>query len=254
MYVNHLAHSYWGSRLNQIPDLEHYYPLKFGADFSATDIPGRRFNSTDKLPREYPTYGTGDMRSPALQVENAAGDSITSLRYEGHRIFEGKPGFSGLPATYGDDCETLEITISDEVTGLTAFLYYTVFPEKDVLTRSVRMKNRGNTACRLEKVASYCLDLHRDGFEVIHLHGAWAKERHIQRIPQSAATMFDDSAADKYINTGWKTWGNLTAEETAALRSNGIKFTVVRYGTEVTLYVGDTVKLQAKNEKITLLP
>ena len=49
LYANHLAHSYWGSRVNEIPNLEAYYPFWFGADFSATDIPGRRFNSTDKL-------------------------------------------------------------------------------------------------------------------------------------------------------------------------------------------------------------
>ena len=193
LYEGHLAHSYWGSRVNEIPNLEAYYPFWFGADFSATNIPGRRFNSTDKLPQEYPTYGTGDMRSPALQIENAAGDSIIRLRYNSHRIFNGKPVLSGLPATYGDDCETLEITLTDDLTGVAAVLCYTVFPEKDVLTRSVRIENRGDTTCTLEKVASVCLDLHQDGFEVIHLHGAWAKERHIQRLPQSAATMVFDS-------------------------------------------------------------
>lgn len=193
LYEGHLAHSYWGSRVNEIPNLEHYYPFRFGADFSATDIPGKRFNSTDKLPQEYPAYGTADMRSPALQVENTAGDSITRLCYEGHRIFSGKPQLAGLPATYGDDCETLEITLTDSFSGVTAVLNYTVFPEKDVLTRSVRIENRGEAACNLEKVASFCLDLHQDGFEIIHLHGAWAKEHHIQRLPQSAATMVFDS-------------------------------------------------------------
>ena len=193
LYEGHLAHSYWGSRVNKLPNLEHYYPFRFGADFSATDIPGRRLNSTDKLPQEYPTYGTADMRSPAVQVENAAGDSITRLRYESHRIFEGKPCLSGLPATYGDDCETLEITLADDYSGVRAILNYTVFPEKDVLTRSVRIENRGENTCNLEKVASFCIDLYEDGFEVIHLHGAWAKERHIQRLPQPTATMVFDS-------------------------------------------------------------
>ena len=193
LYEGHLAHSYWGRRINQIPNLEYYYPFWFGVDFSATDIPGKQLNSTDKLPQEYPTYGTGDMRNPALQVKNATGDSITRLRYESHRILEGKPALSGLPSTYGDDCETLEITVRDELTGITAVLQYTVFPERDVLTRSVRIENRGDAACTLEKVASVCLDLHQAGFEVIHLHGAWAKERHIQRLPQSAATMVFDS-------------------------------------------------------------
>ncbi len=193
LYENHLAHSYWGSRVGNIPTLDSLYPFGFGVSFSATDIPGRRIDSTDKLPQEYPTYGTADMRSPALQLTNAAGDSITCLCYESHRIFDGKPALSGLPATYGQDCETLEITLSDKLTGVTAVLYYTVFPEKDVLTRSVRIENRGETVCNLEKAASFCLDLHQEGFEVIHLHGSWARERHIQRIPQSAANMIFDS-------------------------------------------------------------
>ena len=91
LYENHLAHSYWGSRINDVPNLDHYYPFGFGASFSSTDIPGRRFDSTDKLRQEYPVYGTGDMRCPALLVKNAAGDSIIQLRYESHQIFDGKP-------------------------------------------------------------------------------------------------------------------------------------------------------------------
>ena len=193
LYDNHLAHSYWGKRVNHLPVLDHYYPFPFGASFSATDIPEKRLDSTDKLPQEYPTYGAADMRPSALRVFNPAGDSLTRLRYESHRIFDGKPALSGLPATYGDDCETLEITLTDDHSGVTAIMYYTLFPEKDVLTRSVRIVNRGNAACHLEKAASFCLDIHRDGFEVIHLHGAWARERHIQRIPQPAATLAFDS-------------------------------------------------------------
>ena len=194
LYNGLLAHSYWGRQLNRLPMLHQMYPFHcIDTGFCPSDLADELFFSSDKLPQEYPTYGTGDMRNPALQVENAAGDSIIRLRYKSHRIFNGKPMLSGLPATYGDDCETLEITLTDKLTGITAVLNYTVFPEKDMLTRSVRIENKGNTVCNLEKVASFCLDLHQDGFEVIHLHGAWAKERHIQRLPQSAATMVFDS-------------------------------------------------------------
>ncbi len=193
LYEGRLAHSYWGRRITELPPIEHYHPFFYGGAFSAPDIPNRMMSSTDKLAQEYPTYGTGDMRSPALQVENCADDRITALRFKDYRIFKGKPTLSGLPATYGDDCESLEITLADDLTGLTALLCYTVFPEKDVLTRSVKIENRGTHPCKLEKVASFCLDLNQDGFEVIHLHGAWAKERHIQRLPQSAATMLFES-------------------------------------------------------------
>ena len=187
-----LVHSYWGSAVNELPTLKYFYPYRFGA-FSASDIPNPIFNSSDRLRHEFPTYGTGDMRSPAVLVENTGGDSMLSLHYKSHQILPGKPALAGLPSTYGEDCETLQITLTDEISGVTAVLSYTVFPEKDVLTRSVRIENRGSTPCTLEKVMSFCMDLHQDGFEVIHLHGGWAKERHIQRIPQSAATMVFDS-------------------------------------------------------------
>ena len=46
LYENHLTHSYWGSRVKTIPNIEYYYPFRFGAAFSAADIPGRLLNST----------------------------------------------------------------------------------------------------------------------------------------------------------------------------------------------------------------
>lgn len=193
LYAGQLAHAYWGCRIPALPSLDQLYPYRFGADFSATDLPDTRFFSSDKLPQEYPTFGSADMRSPALHLHNEGGDTVTRLRYDSHRIFDGKPVLSGLPATYGDGCESLEITLKDDFTGLCAVLCYTVFYEQDVLTRSVRIENRGNTPCALEKVLSFSLDLHQDGFEVIHLPGAWARERHIQRIPQVTGQLLLDS-------------------------------------------------------------
>lgn len=68
-------------------------------------------------------------------------------------------------------------------------------------------------------------------------------------------SMYDAAAADKYVNTGWQTWGNLTDEELAQLQNGGVAFRVVRYGTEVTLYVGDRMvavaDLTANNSGIT---
>ena len=193
LYAGQLAHAYWGCRIPALPSLDQLYPYRFGADFSATDLPDTRFFSSDKLPQEYPTFGSADMRSPALHLHNEGGDTVTRLRYDSHRIFDGKPVLSGLPATYGDGCESLEITLKDDFTGLCAVLCYTVFYEQDVLTRSVRIENQGNTPCALEKVLSFSLDLHQDGFEVIHLPGAWARERHIQRIPQVTGQLLLDS-------------------------------------------------------------
>ncbi len=193
IYEGFLAHSYWGKRIGQLPELDVMYPFHYCADFSATDIPGRRFFSSDKLHQEYPTYGSADLRSPALHVRNTDGDTITRLRYLSHRIYTGKEKLLGLPCTYSDHCQTLEITLQDALTGTTAILSYTVFEAENVITRSVRIENRGTQAITVKKAASFCMDLHAEGYELIHLPGAWARERHIQRTPQITGTMLLDS-------------------------------------------------------------
>lgn len=193
LYEGFLAHSYWGKSVDAIPVLDQMHPFRYGADFSATDIPGRRFFSSDKLPQEYPTYGSADLREPALHLRHWDGNAITRLRYASHRILEGKPQLKGLPATYGESCQTLEITLEDPHTGLNAILSYTVFPEEDVLTRSVTLANTGSTACTIEKIASMSMDLHDGNCELVHLWGSWARERHTERKPLLHGTITLDS-------------------------------------------------------------
>ena len=182
LYEGCLAHVYWGKRVNEVPALDVLYPYHFGTDTSATDLPGRRFHSTDKLPHEYPTFGSADLRSPALHVRQESGNTVTRLRYVNHKIQDGKPVLAGLPATYGDDCQTLSITLCDPLTGLNAVLHYTIFPEKDVLTRSVQLVNRGASSLCIEKAASFSMDLYEKDLKLLHLPGSWARERNIQKV------------------------------------------------------------------------
>ena len=69
-----------------------------------------------------------------------------SLFYVSHKIYAGKPGLAGLPATFGDEnaCETLELFCEDPVLGLKVTLLYTAFSDVDVITRSVRIENDGD--------------------------------------------------------------------------------------------------------------
>ena len=195
VYNGHLAHIYWGARVNTAPFLDELFPFRYGADFSASDISDRIINSTDKLPQEFPTFGSADMRNPAFHARYTDGNSISKFYYRTHRIYSGKPTLTGLPATYGstEECETLEIELIDELTGLTATLIYSIFPEKDVLTRSVRIENHGNDNCNIEAIASCCLDLHNHKYQVIHLPGAWARERHITRTDLTYGSVVIDS-------------------------------------------------------------
>ncbi len=100
-----------------------------------------------------------------------------------HKIYAGKPGLPGLPATFGseEECETLEIVLADEVLDLTVTLYYTAFYDVDVITRSVRVTNHAKEPVYLTKVFSAALDLDAEDYRMLTLHGSWA--RATDRIP-----------------------------------------------------------------------
>ena len=137
----------------------------------------------DFFPMEYPTGGIGDYRESCLDVRNEAGSKAAEILYFSHVITNGKPRLEGLPASFGNDDEvqTLVITCKDLVLGLSVDLMYSVFEKEDVIVRSTHVTNEGSQTLRLEKVYSACLDMDNENFELLNLHGSWARERHIQR-------------------------------------------------------------------------
>ena len=144
---------------------------------------------------EYPAHGLGDYREDAVSIETLSGNTGLSLNYVSHRILKGKPALAGLPASFGgeEDCESIEILCEDAFTGLQAALLYTVFEQADVITRSVRIINKGKEAFYLTKVISASIDMDNREFEAISLHGSWARERQIQTVPVSHAKLSVES-------------------------------------------------------------
>ena len=142
-----------------------------------------RTYSLDALPQEYPALGTGDYRSTALVVKNGDGSKGCDLRYQGHEIRDGKYSLPGLPAVYAEEeeAQTLEIRLADAVTGVQVSLLYGVLPEKDIITRSVKVVNGGAQKIYLEKVQSACLDQVSGSYELLTFYGRHAMERNYQR-------------------------------------------------------------------------
>jgi len=178
----YLTHLYWGRRLRSgdVGYLLHPSDRAFSPN---PDLSDKSF-SLDTLPQEYPAYGNSDFRSPAFSVQLPNGSTITDLSYRSHRIFKGKPGLEGLPATYiesEDEAETLEIEMVDELIGLKVFLTYTAFTNFDAITRTVRFENRGKEPLKLLRALSMSIDFENDDYEMLQLSGAWARERHIEK-------------------------------------------------------------------------
>lgn len=179
----YLAHLYWGKKIRNVNEKD-MLVYRGRTSFSANPDDKDKMFSLDTLPQEYPAYGNTDFRTPAYQLQLENGSTITDLRYESYTIFKGKPKLNGLPATYvedEDEAETLEIVLTDILIGLRVHLLYTVFEKYNVITRSARFVNEGNSKLKLLRGLSMSVDFTRDDFDFLHLNGSWARERHIIR-------------------------------------------------------------------------
>ena len=133
---------------------------------------------------EYNGFDSGDYRSYSLKIKNSNGDSCTVLKYKDYRIFKGRLQLDGLPFADTDDrTETLEITLSDEVTDICVKLYYTVYEAEDVISRYVSIKNNGKENVVIEKCMSLMLDLPDHNYDMVTLYGGSKRERNYQRVP-----------------------------------------------------------------------
>lgn len=178
------AHVYYGRKLRQDSNLKGMLSFNERASFSPNPIPDDKSISLDTLPQEYPQYGSSDFRSPAYQVKLANGTRVTELAYRTHRILQGKPDLKGLPAVYTEhesEAETLELELSDAVSGLTVILSYTVFADSAAITRSARIVNESGAPLELERALSASMDFADSDYDALYLSGAWARERHVQR-------------------------------------------------------------------------
>ena len=178
---NFLGHIYYGPT---VPDDNMGYLLRLEErPFTPDANAGERASFYDCFPFEYPAWGGGNFRQPCLRLRTAKGGPNCELFYDGHRIISGKPGLEGLPAAYGDNCATLEITLRDPVLDVKIRLLYTVFEDVDAVCRSARIENAGGEAVGLDAALSACLELDNEDFDLITLHGSWAREQNMDRRP-----------------------------------------------------------------------
>ena len=178
----YLLHLYYGKKVGT-NDFYRLLRLSDG-DFYVSPHDGNGAYCLDTAPQEYSTSNIGDYREPCICVTDSNGGSACEIKYVSHKIYDGKPIIKNLPATFAseDDACTLEILCRDEYANLEITLIYTVFNNLDVITRSVRVKNVGQNKLQLERLLSTCVDFDNMNYEMITLHGTWARERHAQRV------------------------------------------------------------------------
>ena len=138
----------------------------------------------DGLPLEISFYGSGNFRDTALRIKGADGTGVTDFRYKSYRIFEGREEIDGLPCARAEEgSETLEILMTDKVSGCELYLYYTVFPKTDVISRYMRVVNKGKGRVTVERCMPLELCFDRTDLDMITLWGKHYSECNYQRVP-----------------------------------------------------------------------
>ena len=178
-----LLHNYYGKRI-QNDDMSYLNRTgDVGFSPAMSDAGNDRRCSLDFLMQEYSTSNMGDFRNDCMNVRFEDGTSYSDFRYDSHSIRKGKYSIPALPAMTAEEneAETLEIKMLGKGNRLVLTLYYAVFEDLDVITRSARLENREDKTVELKKALSVCLDMPDHNMDMITLCGRHAMERQVQR-------------------------------------------------------------------------
>ena len=191
----YLAHLYFGKKINHysghyqyVRDMRSFGPYPEAADHDTFSL--------DTVMLEYPGYGFGDFREPAYNFKLKDGSRITDFRYDSFEIVQGKCAIEGLPHLYTNqatEAETLIITLKDDVAQLRLKLNYTIYQDYATVIRSITLINDSAETVEINQLASQSLDFPNRSFELIHLNGAWGRERQLTREKIEIGTKVLDS-------------------------------------------------------------
>ena len=192
---NYLIHLYYGSKvLDDVDHLNVYFTQDF--DPSPYELAKKISSfSLNELLQEYPTYGDGDFRVTCLAGYNSEGVMSLVLKYKSHRILRNttKPEIPGLPHSKSDNVDILDIEMFDDLFNCTVHLFYSVFYERDVITRWATIKNDSNETLTLIRAMSACLDFRDSDYDLTSFDGAPCRERQLNKSPLRSGKITIDS-------------------------------------------------------------
>lgn len=182
----HLLHLYYGKTIFD-EDVSYLIPEVVRSHESNPPEAGEdRVYSLCAYPQEFSSNDAGDYRIPSIELINPDGSYAFVGKYDSHRIYHGKYRLGMLPTLFAreqEGAETLEIVLRDEVTNVCVKLLYGVYPDKDVITRSVILQNESEGAVHLQRLMSMNMDFMDCAYDLIGLWGHHYFERQTQRSP-----------------------------------------------------------------------
>ena len=177
-----LENLYYGKKIHDKEDFVYFHDEAMRSQMSVC-IPEPGLLSMQYTRQEYPSYGTGDYRSPAVTIAQENGSRIIDFKYAGHEIYSGKKEILPLPATYvegKEEAETLEVTLHDNVMDTDLILSYTIYEAYPVITRNTKFVHKGKEKIVLERAMSASVEFLDMDYEMVQLSGGWSRERYVK--------------------------------------------------------------------------
>ena len=176
-----LENLYYGKKIHDKEDFAYFHDEAMRSQMSVC-IREPGLLSMQYTRQEYPSYGTGDYRSPAVTIAQENGSRIIDFKYAGHEIYSGKKEILPLPATYveeKEEAETLEVTLHDNVMDTDLILSYTIYEAYPVITRNTKFAHKGKEKIVLERAMSASVEFLDMDYEMVQLSGGWSRVRYV---------------------------------------------------------------------------
>ncbi len=173
-----LEHLYYGRKVD-LPDPSVLKEQHSFAPGNTIAYDQEHLNYTlEDLCLETSGYGKGDIREPFVELVSSDGNTTTDFVFESAEQSKGKVALATLPSSYDDtdNVEHLVVTMKDKSYGYTMELHYYVFEDTDVIVRSTKFLNTGDTDVTLTRLMSTQLDFNAAGFVVTTFNGHWTRE------------------------------------------------------------------------------
>ncbi len=169
---------YYGKKIRNSDNLEYLYDKHAAGYSNSTPYTQKDTSlSLDHIALEYSAYGKGDYRLPAMELMSSDGNFTTDFTFKSAAVTKVKPELKGLPSAYGES-ETLTVVMEDAKLGAELHMFYTVYEQSNVITRSVRLHNKSKNEIKINSLMSMQLDLQRGKYVMLTFDGAWARERY----------------------------------------------------------------------------
>ena len=189
MKTGHLEHLYYGRKIS-LPGAQGAEALieKKAFTMGSTLLYAQEDKSfsLEDARLEVSSYGRGDIREPFLELIHVDGSYSSDFLFEKAEILEEKPELKTLPSSYDEKkkAQCLKVTLKDGQYDQILELFYSVYEDCDVITRSAKLINKSGSAVKLTRLMSLQLDLDTPDWVLITFNGSWAREmkRHDVRL------------------------------------------------------------------------